>query len=127
MKRASHLLTAAAFAFASACHALPEPPPTEETAITPDAAPVVRIKVGGPCNYTTSTITATVVQTTENDAQLSQPDGRNFGLSLGAFEALNLVPMPGAEFAVQKRSIAQGTCVPFIYTLMDPAEAAPAN
>ena len=123
MKFAATLLVA--ICVASACHATPDPaPPAEaETAIEPSEAPVMPIRVGGPCAYETTEIDATVLQVADGQVSMSQTEDRNFNLAAAAFTA---PPVAGDVIRVTKRKITKGTCQPLIYTLaVPPADETP--
>ncbi|MEQ9506886.1 MAG: hypothetical protein RLO80_11500 [Hyphomonas sp.] len=124
MKFAATLLVAICLAFAS--HASPEPTADSETAIEPSEAPVMPIRVGGPCTYETSEIDATVLQVADGQVSMSQAEDRNFNLAAAAFTA---PPVAGDVIRVTKRKITKGTCQPLIYTLAVPPadETPPAN
>lgn len=122
MKLASIILLGAALSLAGACHATPEPPPVEETAIAPAAAPVLMPMVGGPCTYDTSSVVATVTEVNETSVQLSEPEARPFNLPSTVFSER---PVVGQEIQVLKRLIVTGTCTPLIYSYDAPVEPEP--
>lgn len=118
MRFAAALL--AAVCVANACHATPDPAPAAdaETAIEPSEAPVIPIRVGGPCAYDTSEIDVTVLRADEGSVLMSQAEGPNFNVAAAAFTT---PPQPGDVIKVTKRKITKGTCQPVIYTLSVPS------
>lgn len=88
----------------------------------PDSARPPR--VGGPCAYKTSEIVATVLEITDGYVKLAEADGRTFGQELSRFET---ALQPGDHYTFTKRQITTGSCVPVMYTPVDPVTDETAN
>lgn len=74
-------------------------------------------RVGGPCAYETSEITAKVLEIADGYVRFEESDGRTFGQELSRFKT---ALQPGGYYMFSKRSITTGSCVPVMYTPVDP-------
>lgn len=121
MKPAFPFLFALALTLSGACQATPEPPPTEDPA-QEVSAPLIKPKVGGPCTYENTSITATVLGVSEDSVELDDPDMRAFTLPFSVFSE---APRIGDLVGVTRRKITTGTCVPVMYFFAGPVIPGP--
>lgn len=76
--------------------------------------------VGGPCSYEFKTVTASVLRVLDGDIELQDEDGVTFYIEADRFDA---PPEVQQRYRFQKRYITQGSCTPFGFQLIGPAEA----